>query len=61
VLTPETSKVASLSLVPVGLTGAMPNTAVYYHLKSFAPGRWRVQTDETTLNKISAALPATLF
>jgi hypothetical protein len=38
----------------------MPNTAVH-RLKSFAPGWWRVQADEATLNKISAALPATLF
>jgi hypothetical protein len=38
----------------------MLNTVVY-RLESFAPGRWRVQTDEATLNKISAALPATLF
>jgi broad specificity phosphatase PhoE len=38
----------------------MPNTAVY-RLESFAPGRWRVQADEVTMNKVLAAMPATLF
>lgn len=38
----------------------MPNTAVY-RLESFAPGRWRVQADEATMNKVLAAMPATLF
>jgi phenolic acid decarboxylase len=38
----------------------MLNT-VDYRLESFAPAGRRVQTDEATLNKISAALPTTLF
>ena len=38
----------------------MPNAAVY-RLESFMPGRWRVQADEVTMNKVSAAMPATLF
>ena len=38
----------------------MPNAAVY-RLESFTHGRWRVQADEVTLNKVSAAMPATRF
>jgi broad specificity phosphatase PhoE len=38
----------------------MPNTAIYL-LESFTPGRWRVEVDEATMNKMSAVMPAILF